>query len=253
MLRRQLSEQRQLIIKAELQDDATHVLATTDRELEQALKKKVRRVTLVRGQRYNLLPVPFHLKDAHIAISGEEGTVVEGSWKLVQCAVDVSGVRLVGTSPSLPVIDASSQSSVSLQDCTLEGGRDGVYLSLSSNANLDRCVVQQNIRGLFEGHHCRASCRGSTFRNNFFHCVWLSKPASHSRVKDFVSPPQSNVFDADEHGSSSSDDDEVRKCRGDVAFQYNPVEDSYADVLKNGKPVVLTSEQSTTNLSDPSW
>ena len=215
--------------------DRTLVAVEDDEQLERALKVASPRVLLLPGRDYSLLPAPFVVRgEKRIEIVG--AAALTASFKLSDGAsLSMNEVQLVSHAPSLPAVEASG-SIVMLANCTIRGGRDGVYLSSGSHLTCTRCRFEGNARGVFEGFRCAIHLAENTFENNLFHLVLLSS-ASHKRVEEVQ---LTNSFAGE-------------RTRGDVVFQYNPVSDHYSDIFRGGVPVVLTEEHSTANLVDPTW
>lgn len=223
--------------QAEVLEGSMNVrVVRSDEELEAAIKHKVRSIVLLDGHRYCLVPQPFTIKNSSISLFGK--ATIECSLRCVDAVLEVTDTTLVSPCPSLPVIDATSGSRVYLSHCTVAHGRDGLYLSNSSTARCQSSTFTSNVRGLFEGIGCGADCEGCSFRDNLFHAVLLHRP-THQRAFAFSASPLLNTF--------------CGVSRGDVVMQYNPMTDVYTDVIKEGTVRVLTAEDSTANLCDPTW
>jgi hypothetical protein len=223
------------------------VHVANDMELERAFKQRAPFIALAEGKRFVLLPQPCHVRDASIVLFGK--AEIEGCLKLTNCTLDATDVTFVSPERHLPIIDATgAKGNVRLTNCSLCGGRDGLYLSNGARGTVRRCNVRDNVRGVFEGLGCHVSVTSSQFTGNWFHAVLLNNP-KHDRALQFfpedpaTATPHSGNTTAKSHPST----------RADVVFQYNPMEDRYSDVFYNGVPVVLTDEHSTASLCDATW
>jgi len=201
--------------------------------MEQSLRRnRTCKFRIRSDQPFVLLPSPFQLEKHSVEIYGPGS--ITCNLKLTQnTALYLHNVRLIAHDSSRPVIDAHG-GTVSLVDCIVEDGRDGVYLSGGAHLRDERTTYTNNKRGVFRGFRCKWTPKHSTFRHNIFHAVTLGE--SHDRVGQLQDAGV--VFVGG---------------RGDVVFQYNPVADHYGEVFKHGSVIVLTEEEATLNLVDPTW
>jgi hypothetical protein len=172
------------------------------------------------------------------------------SFKVVQGAVlRIHGVDVASHSPALPVVEANSGGLVHLAHATLRDGRDGVYLASGARLLSQSSRLVNNSRGVFEGFRCAMQLQGgNTFDGNLFHMVLLGNP-SPDRMEELTGGRLGSINNSTNDCCFAASE----RTRGDFAFKYNPVLDQYADVYKDGVPVVLTEQESTANLVDPTW
>lgn len=166
-------------------------------------------------------------------------SVSKGAKLVLNGGIDVQATEGM---PCIEVVGAQFKVCASADaPVVLRGGRDGVYLSGGGQCHLTHCHLCENGRGLFEGFRCQATLQNCRFTRNTFHCVLLGdRTRRHEDViSAFVS--SENVHAPESEGT-----------RGDFVFSYNPVLDTYEEVYKDGRVVVLSSNN-TLGLSAPSW
>lgn len=172
---------------------------------------------------------------------GRETTLIGNFQVRDSSRVSARGIRFVSSSLHAPCFHVSGENTcLQLDGCALSSGRDGIFLSAGASCHLSGCCVAENVRGGFEGFNCNLSALNCTFQNNVFHLVLLSKPGDTSRIREVYGCE--NCFLGDPPQS-----------RADIALRYNPVTDYYDCLYRNGHAVVLTPQESTTNLVGPSW
>lgn len=267
-------------------------IAETNQQLITALQTPGARIVLKQGHTYLLdMYEPLVIERTHVSIIGNDSTVV-GSLCLRNSAVldacDVSlfappmsdgasaytcmpegkvakpntrpeSGPLAGASRLMPVISATVKSKVFLQNCNLINGRDGVYLGISSTAQLTNVGVRNCVRGVYEGVGCRLTTTSCAYCGNYYQLVLLG-PDKEKRASEIFAavPPAANTFEA------IAKPEEVcppslrcvkpvllKKTRADVALDQNPITDTYEDCYVAGKPVTLPEELSSAGLSDP--
>mmetsp|Transcript_9368 Transcript_9368/g.10538 ORF Transcript_9368/g.10538 Transcript_9368/m.10538 type:complete len:325 (-) Transcript_9368:61-1035(-) len=219
-----------------------------DAELEAAIRDpSCSAIALLPHQRYCIWAQPLVVTRKSLLLYGNDSTV-ECSLVLKHSTLLARGIHFMGSDDgrSMPIIDAGFDSRVMLDSCTLRNGREGVYLGNGSMATLADTIISDNIRGIFEGIQCRLTLKRCTFRRNLFHTVLLgvAELSPHRRAEMLCRSVEENG------GGNVMETD---GSRADFVFSYNPVADEYTDCLREGRPVLLTGEESTANLCDPVW
>ncbi|ESL10548.1 hypothetical protein TRSC58_01719 [Trypanosoma rangeli SC58] len=246
------------------------VVTSTAAELEKALRTPGSRIILAENHHYVLATHgPIVISHTNISIWGNKSTIV-GSIQLSHHATldacDVTFQGLKDTSDEydedgvdwkstslLPCIEATQRSRVYLHNCSLIGGRDGVYLGIESKAQLKNVHISDCARGVYEGVGCRVSLSECTMGGNFFHLVLLGR----DREATAAALSARNLSDVTNEEAEISvrflDTSDVgkKRTRADIALDHNPITDTYAEFIHGGKKIELPEKLSSCNLSDP--
>ncbi|MDP2060225.1 MAG: hypothetical protein Q8J97_10825 [Flavobacteriaceae bacterium] len=151
-----------------------------------------------------------------------------------------TGIEFTASSIDAPCVSVSGKESfVSLTNCALRGGRDGVFVSGGAACHMSSCDIADNIRGVFESFKCRVRGTRCRFTRNHYHCVLLGT----RHQQDLLA--LDHQFPECEFGQLGS--------KGDVVFDYNPVADLYSKVYQGGVCVVLTESSSTEGLAQSTF
>jgi parallel beta-helix repeat protein len=225
------------------------VVVRTSTEMLAALEKRVSDITLPRGAVIHI-PYGASVSGYQLTIHGPAG-VPEAEKPVIECFWNVKGPKssltvthcvLSAPDPTEPCISVATNASTVVTNCTITGGRDGVYLAGSSTAVLTKCRVTNNTRGVMETLRCRADLRDCHFEDNKFHCVLLSPPSDAATARAVRA-----TRDIPQHGNTFAGG------RCDVALTHNPIQDSYGDTYKGGHCLRLSETDSTAGLVDAAW
>ncbi|RNE99645.1 hypothetical protein TraAM80_08119 [Trypanosoma rangeli] len=246
------------------------VVTSTAAELEKALQTPGSRIILAENHHYVLgTRGPIVISHTNISIWGNKSTI-EGSIQLSHHATldacdvtfkglkdtsdeyDEDGVDWKSTS-MLPCIEATQRSRVYLHNCSLIGGRDGVYLGIESKAQLKNVYISDCARGIYEGVGCRVYLSECMMAGNFFHLVLLGRGRKATAAA--LSATNSSDETNEEVGISvrflDTSDVGKKRTRADIALDHNPITDTYAEFIHRGKKIELPQKLSTCSLSDP--
>jgi hypothetical protein len=236
-LETQLRQRDALIAELSAVEPQLAECVSTDDELRSALERALSSIVVGDGAPVTLAHPPV-LDGRSRVLTGGCGSTLVGSIALKNGSeLSARGLNFIGMSLDDPVIAASS-SMVTLADCVVCNGRDGVHLSGASTAALSRCRVDDNVRGVFESARCAVTLEQCKLENNTFHMVLLGKPGGDPVKLNASQIAAGNTF---------------RGGRGCVAAMYNPITDTYGAVAKGGAAVMLSEDESTTNLVDPAY
>jgi hypothetical protein len=208
--------------------------------------------------------VPSSSKDG--ASAGQRGVRIVGPWKVLNHSrFTVTGVTLEGVPHprwKRPVISAMNASTVTLRDCCVRGGREGIHLAGKSHGLIWNTTFTDNARGIFESFECGVQMRGCTFAENLFHHVLLgdhalqtSPAAREARIRDVAAG--NNTFDTAPPGTSpfaaAAKNESGTVSRADVCFDYNPVKDRHSALYTRGIAHELPKPLRSAGLVDPTW
>ncbi|RNE95999.1 uncharacterized protein Tco025E_09838 [Trypanosoma conorhini] len=246
------------------------LVTTTAAELEKALQTPGSRIVLLENHHYALAShCPIVISHTNVSIWGNNSTI-EGSIQLSRSATldacevtfqglkdtsdeyDEDGVDWRSTS-MLPCIEATQRSRVYLRDCSLIGGRDGVYLGIESEARLKNVLIADCVRGIYEGVGCSVFLAECAMAGNFFHLVLLGRDRGTRAAALSASNPSDATNEKTETPVRFLDTSDVgkKRTRADISLDHNPITDTYAEFIHGGKKIELPENLATCGLSDP--